>query len=258
MATFAVTDTQNYRVPEAITKTLTINAAAVIIGGETNEKGDAEINIDSSNGVKPGTEVKVSEKSPESYRDSNIVAAGEKQSIMQVTDIKLEINGAEIQPDGSVTVRMLIRPDLRGYANLKVFYIESDNSVEDMNAVREGDYMVFDTTHFSVYAIVMPQSQVLPDNTGLSGGAIFGIVFAVIVVVFKLALLLLFLFRKDKSVGFKKSYTEIYKNCTAGVKNLFKKDKTQNRTKSTATDTEEEITEVTVENVDKPEDKTEE
>lgn len=61
--------------------------------------------------------------------------------------------------DGWVRVKLLISEEYRKFNNLKVYYISDDPDVEpeDMHAIREGDYMVFYTRHFSRYVIVAPQ-----------------------------------------------------------------------------------------------------
>ena len=56
--------------------------------------------------------------------------------------------------EDNFTVKMLIPESLRAKANLKVIYIKNDGTIEDIESTRDGDYMVFDTTHFSTYAIV--------------------------------------------------------------------------------------------------------
>ncbi|HEY8443385.1 MAG TPA: hypothetical protein VIL24_01120 [Clostridia bacterium] len=48
----------------------------------------------------------------------------------------------------------MISKDLRKYRSLKVLYISDNGEVTDMKAVRDGDYLIFETDHFSKYAIV--------------------------------------------------------------------------------------------------------
>lgn len=72
-------------------------------------------------------------------------------------NISLMKNGAEIQPDGEVTVYIPIPEDLKlpAYAGkTKVYRIEDDGTVEEMDAETEDGCFVFNTTHFSLYALV--------------------------------------------------------------------------------------------------------
>ena len=71
-------------------------------------------------------------------------------------NITLYKNGEETQPDSPVTVRIPI-PEGFNYLNrsvLKVYRNNDDGTLTDMNALVQGDYMVFVTDHFSYYSIV--------------------------------------------------------------------------------------------------------
>ncbi len=73
-----------------------------------------------------------------------------------IYDIKMIVDGVETQPNGTVTVRI---PLPQGYNPTKTFvYHISAGNVENMNAVietiNEKQYLVFETDHFSYYAVV--------------------------------------------------------------------------------------------------------
>ena len=69
-------------------------------------------------------------------------------------DIHFEdANNATQAVSGSFTVKMLIPEDLRGNSNLIVLHIADDGTIEELQSERNGLYMEFNTTHFSVYAI---------------------------------------------------------------------------------------------------------
>lgn len=81
-------------------------------------------------------------------------------------DITMTIDGEEIQPTGKVKVRI---PVPAGYDPAKTFVYHVDietGRVEKMNAVVEvidgKNYLVFETTHFSYYAIVEKVMEDLP------------------------------------------------------------------------------------------------
>ena len=69
-------------------------------------------------------------------------------------DIHFVENGIEQPVNDNFSVKLLIPAALRNSEKtLMVVYI-ADNDITDMKATRDGDYMLFNTTHFSVYAIV--------------------------------------------------------------------------------------------------------
>ncbi len=70
-------------------------------------------------------------------------------------DIHFAENGIAQPVNDNFSVKLLIPAALRNSEkSLMVVHIADNGDITDMNATRDGDYMVFDTTHFSVYAIV--------------------------------------------------------------------------------------------------------
>ena len=82
-----------------------------------------------------------------------------KVSGLTVYDLKLlNQNGQPISFTGKVTVRIPIPFGMSG--NLHVYwYNDADGTVTDMNAKQENGYLVFETTHFSYYAIAELKAQ---------------------------------------------------------------------------------------------------
>ena len=81
----------------------------------------------------------------------------------EIYDIKMTIDGVVTQPNGKVKVKI---PIPTGYDPAKTFvYHVNTNSgtVENMNAVVDGNYLVFETDHFSYYAVVEVKDAV-PDE----------------------------------------------------------------------------------------------
>ena len=72
-------------------------------------------------------------------------------------DITLQKDGAVIQPDGTITVKIPSSAE-----NCKVMWLKDDSTAEDMNAKYTDGCYVFTTDHLSVYALVQ-------DNTILTG-----------------------------------------------------------------------------------------
>ena len=80
-------------------------------------------------------------------------------------DIYFSFGGVtQTLPNGNYGVRLLIPANLRD-KNLKVIHIADDGNVTDMDATRDGNYMVFETPHFSIYAIV-EVTEVVPEAAG--------------------------------------------------------------------------------------------
>ena len=67
-------------------------------------------------------------------------------------NISLQKDGEEIQPNGTVTVKIPVPETMDGNA-CKVYRQESDGSYTDMNAVYQDRYMIFTTDHFSRYIL---------------------------------------------------------------------------------------------------------
>lgn len=88
--------------------------------------------------------------------DVNIFLADE--FVEKIYDITLRKDGMEIQPDKSVKVRI---PAVN--ENSKVYRVETDGTVTDMNAVYEDGYLVFTTEHFSLYVVASEKTYNLGD-----------------------------------------------------------------------------------------------
>ena len=75
-------------------------------------------------------------------------------------------DGVHVQPDGTVKVKLPLDWEKDGV--YKVYRVNDDGTLTDMNAYREGSHMVFDTDHFSIYVIVdeseKADAPVLPDE----------------------------------------------------------------------------------------------
>ena len=86
-------------------------------------------------------------------------------SVAAAYDISLKKNGSTVQPDGSVTVSIPC-DDPDG----KVYRVEADNSLTDMNAVYMGGCLVFTTDHFSLYVVAASEGYE-PGSDRLLGDA---------------------------------------------------------------------------------------
>lgn len=74
-------------------------------------------------------------------------------------DITLQKDGAVIQPDGTITVKIPGNAE-----NCKVMWIKDDGTAEDMNAKYTDGCYVFTTDHLSVYALVQDKTILTGDS----------------------------------------------------------------------------------------------
>ena len=109
-----------------------------------------------------------------------------------VLEVKLE--GATFA-DGEAIVTLPFTQEIPAGKIAKVYYVADDGTRTDMHATFADGKATFATNHFSTYAIVLED-----EATGLSGGAIAGIVIAVVVVLAGV-LLLAFWLKKKKGNG---------------------------------------------------------
>ena len=89
------------------------------------------------------------------------IVISKEETVHSVYDISLLKDGSEAQPEGSVTVK--IPCDVEG---AKVYRVEQDKSLTDMNAVYENGYLVFTTEHFSLYVVSVPKTYTTGDVNG--------------------------------------------------------------------------------------------
>jgi hypothetical protein len=75
-----------------------------------------------------------------------------KYDVLKVFDITLKNSeGVHVQPNGTVKVKLPL--DWEKDGNYKVYRVNTDKTLTDMNAYRQGSHMVFETDHFSIYVI---------------------------------------------------------------------------------------------------------
>ncbi len=85
--------------------------------------------------------------------DTELVVTVKEETEDSVTyDISLQSGGVEVQPTGSVTVKIPV-PETMDGESVKVYRREADGTMTDMNAAYKDGYMVFTTEHFSEYKL---------------------------------------------------------------------------------------------------------
>ncbi|MCM1290034.1 MAG: InlB B-repeat-containing protein [Corallococcus sp.] len=100
--------------------------------------------------------------------------------------------GNPISADGKYVIRLLIPEELHDKDRLNVFFINEDGVAEDLNATRDGDYLVFETDRFSNFVITTPA----PNNAGWIAGVVIGGLVALALVI-----AVIVIFRKKRKEG---------------------------------------------------------
>lgn len=130
---------------------------------ETIESGDVEIVAP----IDPDADFEVDEieKTGDSYlliKEAVTNSLGTEWDVLKAFDITFKNkDGVHVQPDGTVKVKLPLDWEKEG--DYKVYRVNDDGTLTDMNAYRQGSHMVFDTNHFSVYVIVEERVQEEPE-----------------------------------------------------------------------------------------------
>lgn len=114
-------------------------------------ENEADLPADAKLVVKP---IELSQKAQENVEQAAIKE--EKKAIKNILayDIHFEADGKEVQPGATVKVSVDV-PEIKAGANASVFHVDDKNKVENMDGdVDKKGNVVFETTHFSAYAIV--------------------------------------------------------------------------------------------------------
>ena len=114
-------------------------------------ENEADLPADAKLVVKP---IELSQKAQENVEQAAIKE--EKKAIKNILayDIHFEADGKEVQPGATVKVSVDV-PEIKAGANASVFHVDDKNKVENMDGdVDKKGNVVFETTHFSLYAIV--------------------------------------------------------------------------------------------------------
>ena len=120
------------------------------------EKTDKQSNVSVT--MTTELDLNVKEVTQSNTVKSIVLQTGE--SVINAYDITMLKNGKKTQPDESVTVKIPC-----DNSKAKVYRVESDKTLTDMNAVYQDGFMVFTTNHFSVYVVAAPSSGTTGDCT---------------------------------------------------------------------------------------------
>lgn len=93
----------------------------------------------------------------------------DKSKDVYIYDIHLAKNGSEIQPNGNVKVKIPFSVEESAY--YVVFHIKDNSDVERLNPLVDNNYIVFETSSFSYFAVVQ-ETTYLFNATCNEGGTI--------------------------------------------------------------------------------------
>lgn len=68
-------------------------------------------------------------------------------------------NGDTVQPNGKMKVSVPLPEKYKGLNNLGVYYIDSNAKAEKLESKIENDCIIFETDHFSTYALVAEKEE---------------------------------------------------------------------------------------------------
>ena len=160
----AVQDELDKIVNDAILKLTNVEITSIKIDDEKGVKAS----IDASEGMNSKTELNVenadknvSIKINKAINSNNVKGSDDAILLIKNKDVKeayninLMVEGEALEEfKGVYTVKLLLTDELKSYNNLQIIYIASDGSIEVCNTYIDGDYLVFNTTHFSTYYLL--------------------------------------------------------------------------------------------------------
>lgn len=110
-----------------------------------------EASVDTGvNGIDPSAMLSVREADSEDKIDD--------YKTLDCVNLSVSDGSKNIFTEGTLTVKLLIGEEYRGYDNLHVFGYDANGNLVDMNAQREGDYLVFGADALSDFYIATPES----------------------------------------------------------------------------------------------------
>lgn len=139
---------------------LNIKEAKVPIGtiNHWQEETDSGIIIDvtTSDGHSPETILEIKRVTEKIQPEEGIVknAAGNGMEVKDIYSIKLLLNGEEVEPVGTITVKIQLTTDQQQCRTIKVFNIAENNEMVEYASEVEDGFVIFETEHLSNWAIV--------------------------------------------------------------------------------------------------------
>lgn len=168
------------------TSSLAPNDSEVDTGNSTQEQikivnEETRIKLEAELGIVP----------PDTIIDAKEITQGEKLTIVKnalenisskwvAYDICLMSNNAEIQPNGNVKITIPLPSDL-STSKIALYHIAEDGKLEEVPFSLDKDNIVFETNHFSLFAIAENENAVDNSNSSENDSKGIWITFAVVI-----------------------------------------------------------------------------
>ena len=123
---------------------------------------DTGVSISLTNGVPEGAKLYADTMATESVLESNPELKEELPGLLTVYQITVkDADGKTVEvKNNPMTVKIPMTDQLKGYKYYQAVYL--GDPLERFDAVVEGDFLVFETTHLSQYAILAPTHRLKP------------------------------------------------------------------------------------------------
>ena len=143
-------DADNYEAIANKTATLTVLSAGMSesVPGNDTDKPDAI--IESDNGLDPNFKLVVEEITT---KESVNKVIKKNEVIEKAYGVTLKSDGVVVQPDGTLTVKLLLPETLRG-KEFRIISSENGENLQETEYTIEGDYVVFTTDRIGEFSFV--------------------------------------------------------------------------------------------------------
>lgn len=164
--------------------------------------GENQVVVMSPSGFTPDIELVVIEIAKENYGAYEAIAQTVNGEIGLVYDVTLKSDGVTIQPDGTLTIRLLIPENLKG-KTFKLFHLHED-AVADMEYTIDGSYAVVTTDKLSEFIFVGEKIAPAPEDSSFNPLWLILIIIVSLVIVGEVGYIVYRKVRKNKAAKGKK------------------------------------------------------
>ncbi len=156
-------DTANYNTIADMKAVLTINIDTLDTTDQIkDETGKPMVEVSSEEGIAPGTklDVNVEEeiKTDKSIREK--LGLEKNERVAATYDINLSVDGNNVEPNGTMTVKLLIPSELRG-KEFSIRNVKNGTETEEVEFTIDGDYAIVKTDEALEFAIVYETGSLL-------------------------------------------------------------------------------------------------
>ena len=178
-------DEDNYNEILNMNAVLTINKdKQSYVNPETNKE---DVIVSSEEGIDPNKNLKVELVETEISNEKFNEFLNEKQKVAIAYDVKLIQNGVEVQPDGTLKIKILIPEKLKD-REFSIIHIHNDDEFITLDYEIDGEYIIVYTNQLSEFVFVYKM------------GSLLWLIIVLTVIVVLEAVLLVFLMKKKKQM----------------------------------------------------------